>query len=79
MVKITLFQFEECPYCAKVRAKLAEKRLEYEKVNVNYSRDDPFRKELFEKSRVWTVPVLLVDDKYIGDSNKIIEYLDTIA
>ncbi len=73
---ITLYQFEECPYCAKVRNYLDNHNLEYEKVNVPYSRDDPQRKELAEKSGVFTVPVIKINNHYIGDSDKIIEYLE---
>jgi len=76
MASITLFQFEQCPFCAKVRAKLDEMGLEYEKVNVSYDREDPQRKELLEKSGVPTVPVINVDGKYIGESSEIIKYLE---
>tara|TARA_Y100000034_G_C6785967_1_gene351587 strand:- start:429 stop:674 length:246 start_codon:yes stop_codon:yes gene_type:complete len=76
MVKIILYQFEECPFCLKVRNKLEELNLEYEKVDVSYSRDDPLRKELLEKSGVASVPVIKIDDKYIGESKDIIEYLE---
>lgn len=76
MTTITLFQFEQCPFCAKARAKLDELGLEYEKVNVPYDREDPQRKELFEKSGVHTVPVIKIDDKYVGDSSEIIKYLE---
>ena len=76
MTKITLYQFEECPYCAKVRAKLDQIGLEYEKVNVPMSREDPQRVELFEKSGVHTVPVIEINGKYIGESNEIIKYLE---
>lgn len=76
MASITLYQFEECPYCEKVRRKLSEKQLKYEKVNVAHNREDPLRKELKAKSGIATVPVIKIDGKYIGDSTAIIAYLD---
>jgi len=76
MTSITLFQFSECPYCARVRAKLEEMNLDYEIVNVSNSRRDPIRRELLEKSGIGTVPVIKVNDQYLGDSEKIIEYLE---
>lgn len=76
MEKITLYQFESCPFCELVRQKLAEKKLEYEKVNVERDRDDPVRKEVAALSGVFTVPVIKIGDEYIGDSGKIIAYLD---
>ena len=76
MPKIILYQFEQCPYCAKVRAKLAEKCVEYEKVNVAHDRENPLREELFEKIGVHTVPVIKIDGKYMGESDEIVKYLD---
>ena len=77
MAKIILYQFEHCPFCAKVRVKLDELRLDYEKVNVSTNREDVLRKELLEKSGVATVPVLGMDGKFIGESDAIISYLDS--
>ena len=76
MTIITLYQFEECPYCAKVRVKLEEKNLDYEKINVSSDRNDPQRKELLEKSKVGTVPVMEVDGVFIGESDEIIKYIE---
>jgi glutaredoxin 3 len=76
MAKITLYQFPDCPFCAKVRAKLDEKGLEYEKINVPRDREDPQRKEIAEKSGVATVPVILIDDKWMGESDEIVAYVE---
>ncbi len=76
MTKIILYQFETCPYCAKVRNYMDEHNIEYEKVNVSYEREDTQRKELLAKSGVGTVPVIKDGDKYVGDSGVIIEYLE---
>jgi len=81
MATLTLYQFATCPFCAKVRAKLEDLNLDYQKVNVAPSRDDEQRKFLFEKSGVATVPVLKVtqddgSEKYIGESGDIIAYLE---
>ncbi|PIN73271.1 glutaredoxin [Candidatus Woesearchaeota archaeon CG10_big_fil_rev_8_21_14_0_10_45_16] len=75
MPTITLYQFEECPFCEKVRQQLADLKLEYQKVNVPYDRDDPLRQELLQKSGVPTVPVIKVGETFIGDSQKIVKYL----
>jgi glutaredoxin 3 len=75
-MSITLYQFEMCPFCAKVRAKLDEMGLEYKKVDVPRDREDPQRKDIAEKSGVQTVPVIEIDGKWIGDSGAIIAYLD---
>lgn len=76
--KITLYQFEECPYCAKVRAKLDELGLEYEKVNVPRDREDPKRKEIAKKSGVLTVPVVDIDGEFTGESDVIVGKLEQL-
>ncbi len=76
MTIITLYQFEECPFCAKVRAKLAEKNLDYKKINVSPDRNDPQRKELLEKSGVATVPIIEVEGVFIGESDEIVKYIE---
>lgn len=78
MTKIRLYQFEQCPYCAKVRTKLDELGLKYEKVNVVRDREDKERKILAEKSGVLTVPVIEIDGEFTGDSDIIIEKLETM-
>lgn len=79
MAEITLYQLESCPYCALVRQKLDEKGLEYEMIEVSNDRNDPLRRELFEKSGVRTVPVIKVDDFYLGESQEIVEYVEKIG
>ena len=76
MTNITLYQLLTCPFCVKVRSKLEEMNLKYEIVNVEGNREDPQRKEIFEKSGVATVPVINIDGKWIGDSGEIIKYLE---
>lgn len=75
MPKIILYQFEECPYCARVRAKLNELGMEYEKINVPRDRESPIRRMIAEKSGIMTVPVIEIDGKFTGESAVIIEKL----
>lgn len=65
-----------CPYCEKVRKKLDELKLNFEKINVPMSRNDPLRKKLLEKSGIGSVPVIEDQGKFVGDSEKIIKYLE---
>ena len=76
--KITLYQFEECPYCEKVRRKLKELNLDYTKINAAKAREDPLRKTLFQKSGVPTVPVIEIDGKFTGESDVIIQKLESL-
>ncbi len=77
MEKIILYQFESCPFCRKVREKLKSEKIIFEIVEVATDREDPLRKELYNKSGVLTVPVLQVGEKYIGDSDIIVEYINS--
>ena len=54
--KIKLYQFEDCSFCEKVRAKLEELGFEYGKINVPRDRESTERKMLFEKSGVYSIP-----------------------
>ncbi len=73
---ITLYQFEMCPFCAKVRAKLDELKIEYKKVNVANDRSDPKRQEIANKSGVASVPVINDGDVWMGESGDIVAYLE---
>lgn len=78
MHKITLYQFEDCPYCEKVRRKLEELKLNYKKIDAARTREDPQRKMLFQKSGVPTVPVIEIDGKFIGESDVIVKKLEEL-
>ena len=78
--EIKLYQFETCPFCAKVRAKLDELGIsdKVEKINMVRDREDPKRIELAEKSGVQTVPVIEIDGKFTGESDIIVEKLESM-
>jgi len=71
---MVLYQLEQCPFCTKVRTKLEELGLEYEKVNVPRSKEE--REEVFHLSGQRAVPVLKDGSKTISDSEEIMVYLD---
>jgi glutathione S-transferase len=70
---ITLYDAPRCPYCARVRIVLAEKRVEYETVEIDLS-DRPAW--LYEKNPLGKVPVLEEDDFVLPESSVIMEYLE---
>jgi glutathione S-transferase len=71
---IKLYQFEQCPYCTKVRSTLEAKGIEYEKIEVPLDREE--RTELLEVSGQIMVPVLVDGDLVLKDSSAIIDYLN---
>lgn len=73
----TLYQFELCPYCHKVKAGLDLKGIAYERVEVN-----PMKKtELPElpADAPKKVPVLRLGDRTVFDSTDILEFLEEVA
>ena len=70
---LTLYDADRCPYCARVRIVLAEKRLEHETVIVNLD-DRPAW--IFEKKPLGRVPVLEEDAFVLPESAVINEYLE---
>lgn len=72
--KPKMYNLESCPYCKMVRDKCDELGVQYEKVNVPASR--PERKEVYEVSGQWTVPVWVDGDVMLDDEEKILPYLE---
>jgi glutathione S-transferase len=71
---LTLYDAERCPYAARVRIVLAEKRLEYEVVSIDLD-DRPAW--LYEKNPLGKVPVLEEDGGLVlPESRVIVEYLE---
>jgi len=69
---ITLYQFQSCPFCSKVRALLNFIQHPYEIVEVT-----PFGMKELDFTDHKKVPVLKDDDKVIVESATIIEYINT--
>ncbi len=69
---LTLYQFEACPFCWKVKAALDYKGLDYELVEVNPLN----KKELSFSPEYRKVPILVTDEHQINGSTEILEFLD---
>ena len=68
---IKLYQYESCPFCEKVRRKLAELNIEYEKVEVS-----PADKPQVVKDLGGTVPVIDDNGHKMNESDDIVKYLE---
>jgi microsomal prostaglandin-E synthase 2 len=75
MNTVTLYQFELCPYCHKVKAALEAKGIAFTKVEVNPMN----KKELpaLPEGAPRKVPVIQVDGETIFDSTTIVAYLES--
>jgi len=74
MKPVTLYQFELCPYCHKVKAGMDLKGIPYEKIEVN-----PIsKKELppLPPGSAKKVPVIRFDGELVEDSTAILKFLD---
>ena len=70
---ITLYDAARCPYCARVRIVLGEKRIELESVEIDLD-DRPAW--IYEKNPKGRVPVLEEDAWTLPESAVIMEYLE---
>ncbi len=70
---IKLYNIDGCGYCAMVRSVLDQLKLQYEKIDVPWSH--PQRKEVYEISGQYTVPVMVDGDTILDDEYDIIDYL----
>jgi glutathione S-transferase len=70
---ITLYDADRCPYCARVRIALAEKRVAYEVVEIDLD-DRP--SWIYEKNPLGRVPILEEDSFVLPESAVINEYLE---
>lgn len=71
---LTLYHVDWCPECAVVRDKLADLGLSYDDVVVPDMR--PMRKQVYEVSGQYFVPVLKDGDKVLTETHEILSHLD---
>jgi len=74
---MTLYYVEWCPECETVRRKLAELSLPYEDIVVPDFR--PMRKQVFEVSGQYYVPVLQDGDTVLTETHEILVHLERKA
>jgi glutathione S-transferase len=70
---ITLYDAARCPFCARVRIVLAEKRIPYEPVAIDLANRPAW---LYEKNPTGKVPILEEDTLVLPESSVIMEYLE---
>lgn len=70
----SLYQFNSCPYCIKVRRAMRRLNLPIELRNANT--DESIRAELIAKGGRSTVPCLRIGDTWMYESSDIIKHLE---
>lgn len=72
---LTFYHVRWCPDCAMVRDRLSELNLSYEDVVVPDFR--PMRKQVYDASGQYYVPVLKDGDTVLTETHDILAHLDT--
>ena len=77
--RLSLYQFQSCPFCAQVRDVIGRLRLEIEIRDIHQSPEH--HRELVEATGRETVPVLRIEDtggeiRWLTESLDIIDYLE---
>ena len=70
---LTLYDAARCPYCARVRIVLFEKRVEFESVEIDLANRPGW---IYEKNATGRVPVVEEDAWVLPESAVIMEYLE---
>jgi mycoredoxin len=72
---LTLYHVDWCPECALVRDRLAELGVPYQDVVVPDAR--PMRKQVYDVSGQYFVPVLKDGETVLSETHEILAHLDT--
>lgn len=64
MAKIEVYSKEWCPYCAKAKALLRSKQLDYEEIDI--TSDAEGEQNMITRSRRRTVPQIFIDEQSVG-------------
>jgi alkyl hydroperoxide reductase subunit F len=64
MARVQMYSMEWCPYCAKAKALLGAKSIEYDEVDV--TDDEAAATEMIERTGQRGVPQFFIDDQWVG-------------
>ena len=72
MAQVELYTTMWCPYCARAKALLGDKGVEYEEYEINSIPGK--RDEMMERSNGrHTVPQIFIDGRHVGGSDDLVE------
>ena len=74
MTKAIIWSNVGCHFCEMAKTLLKQKGIEYEERNI--AKDWKTEQLLEAVPNARTVPQIFVDDKYIGDYNKLVEFFN---
>jgi glutaredoxin 3 len=65
MAKVTVYTTTYCPYCVRAKGLLKQRGIEFEEVQLSED-DDKAWDDLYQRSKMQTVPQIFVEGKIIG-------------
>lgn len=74
MGKVTVFSISNCPFCAKAKALLTAKGVEYVEINIEDYPDK--RKDMLKAAKALSVPQIFFNDKHIGGADDLLALED---
>ena len=66
-LKVTIYTTQYCPHCHRAKALLEQKNIPFEEIDL--TNDQKTRDEIQEKTGWMTVPIIFIDDKFIGGAD----------
>jgi len=70
MGKVTVFSISNCPFCAKAKALLTAKGVEYVEINIEDYPDK--RKDMLKAAKALSVPQIFLNDKHVGGADELL-------
>jgi len=69
MKSVTIYTTHSCPHCARAKDLLKRKGIAFEEIDVT---EDPKKREEAQERYGWmTVPLIVIDDKFIGGAEEL--------
>lgn len=65
MEKVTIYTFDQCPYCVRAKDLLKKRGIEYQEIRVDRD-DEQRRNSLFQLSQMKTMPQIFIKERLIG-------------
>jgi glutaredoxin 3 len=70
IMTVTLFSLGKCPECVHVKKMFEELGIDFKEVDIS---DDAYRAKVVEKTGHYSVPQVMMGERYIGDYRVIVD------
>ncbi len=69
MKSVVIYTTQSCPHCHRAKEILKRKKIVFQEIDVT---DDPKKRQELEDRYGWmTVPMIVIDGKFIGGANEL--------